>query len=302
MKNHKSLGYISIITYSCIVGFYFLFVKDILNYTSVTDILFFRFLVAFIPLLCIYPLMKSRCSFSREKIKILLTIGVFYPILFFEAQTLALKISSSIEVSIVQSTSPIFTLILSSIFLKEKTNRPQKYSILVYIVGVAIIIVAKILTANTDSLDFFGFIIAFCATISFSIYNVLSRNYKDRFSFYELLLVIMGEALLIFAAISIIKNLTQGTLITMFQPFKEKDFILSLFYIAIPSTLLSGLFLNYALSQIEASKVSVFSNLGNVIQIFAGIIFLKEAISLPYIAGSFLIILGIIGVNLLGDK
>jgi drug/metabolite transporter (DMT)-like permease len=54
---------------------------------------------------------------------------------------------------------------------------------------------------------------------------------------------------------------------------------------------------NYILSKIEASKMSVFSNLGTVITIIAGAVFLKEKIYLYHIIGSILIVGGVLGAD-----
>jgi drug/metabolite transporter (DMT)-like permease len=67
------------------------------------------------------------------------------------------------------------------------------------------------------------------------------------------------------------------------------------------SSLVTSLLTNYILSKIEASKMSVFSNLGTVISIVAGVIFLKEEIFYYHIIGSILIVGGVIGTNFLDN-
>ena len=47
----------------------------------------------------------------------------------------------------------------------------------------------------------------------------------------------------------------------------------------------------------EAAKVSVFGNLRTVVTILAGVYFLKEPLFLYHVAGSLMIILGVIGTN-----
>jgi drug/metabolite transporter (DMT)-like permease len=54
---------------------------------------------------------------------------------------------------------------------------------------------------------------------------------------------------------------------------------------------------NYALSKIEASKMSVFANLSTVVSIAAGAMVLKEAVTVYHVVGSTLIIAGVIGTN-----
>lgn len=59
---------------------------------------------------------------------------------------------------------------------------------------------------------------------------------------------------------------------------------------------------NYILSKIEASKMSVFANLGTVITIVAGAVILKENIYYYHVIGSVLIVAGVLGTNFLDKK
>ncbi|MDU5950236.1 MAG: DMT family transporter, partial [Paenibacillus macerans] len=59
---------------------------------------------------------------------------------------------------------------------------------------------------------------------------------------------------------------------------------------------------NYALSKLEASRVSVFSNLSTVVSIAAGAMVLGEKVTVYHVIGSLLIIAGVTGANLLGAK
>lgn len=54
---------------------------------------------------------------------------------------------------------------------------------------------------------------------------------------------------------------------------------------------------NYALSQIQASKLSVFNNFSTLIAIFAGYFFLHEPIHFYHIIDVGIIIAGVIGTN-----
>lgn len=105
-----------------------------------------------------------------------------------------------------------------------------------------------------------------------------------------------------FNILSIGEGLIAGNLGSYFLPLKSPQFIISILYLGILSTLLTSTLTNYVLSKIEASKMSVFSNLGTVISIVAGVVFLKEEIFYYHIIGSVLIILGVLGANFLGKK
>ncbi|MDO5714298.1 MAG: DMT family transporter, partial [Tissierellia bacterium] len=299
MKQNRTLGYLAALGYASIIGFSFIFVKGIINHADVIDVLAIRFILSFIPLLIAYPFMKHQCTYTKERVLTLLKVGVFYPFIFFVAQTFALNLSSSIEVGAVQATAPIFTLILAGIFLKEKTNSLQKISVIICVSGVMYIMLMKFLK-NTAP-DFRGMAVAFIGTIGFSIYTVITKKIKKDYNNYEMLFVIVGESALVLTLISLIKNVSAGTLSNYVTPFTSKEFVIGIIYLAFLSTLMSGFLINFALSNIDASKMIVFNNLGTVIQILAGVIILKETLYPSHIIGSILIILGILGVNLLGQ-
>lgn len=80
------------------------------------------------------------------------------------------------------------------------------------------------------------------------------------------------------------------------------DFIISILYLGILSSLGTSYLSNYALSKIEASKMSVFSNFSTLITILAGIIFLQEPFHFYYFIGSVIIIIGVIGTNYFGYR
>lgn len=299
MEGKKLLGYLAALGYAAIIGFSFIFVKGILNYADVIDVLVFRFALAFIPLAILFPFKRKECNFTWKRVKILLFLGLFYPLIFFGMQTFALKISSSIEIGALQATAPVITLILAGIILKEKTNLLQKISVLICVGGVVYIVLLKFIK-NTAP-NFNGLLIASVSTIAFAFYTVLAKKYKKHYTNYEMLFVTLGAGFLYLIIISLVKNVANGTLSTMFNCWTNAEFATGLIYLSILSTLVSGFLINFALANIDASKMVVFNNLGTVIQILAGVIIIKEQLFPSHIIGSIMIILGLLGVNLLGQ-
>ena len=88
-----------------------------------------------------------------------------------------------------------------------------------------------------------------------------------------------------------------GSLQHLLALFSNLEFLLAVFYLGVLSSLVTSLLNNYLLANMEAAKVSVFGNLRTVFTIFAGVYFLKEPLFFYHVAGSFLIILGVIGAN-----
>lgn len=301
MSTKRILGYLAALGYAAIVGFSFIFVKDILTYADPVDLLMFRFGISFIPLIVAFPFVKKDCRFTKERVFTLMKLGVLYPLIFFGAQTVALSMASSIEIGAVQATAPVITLILAGFILKEKTNIMQKFSVLICVGGVMYIMLMKVIKGNSSAASMNGVLISIISTLSFAIYTVLAKKHKKNFTNYEILLVLIGDSFILLLITSIIKNMMNGTMSNLTAPFAHKEFIIGILYLSILSTLVSGYLINFALSNIDASKMVVFNNLGTVIQILAGVIILQETLYPSHIIGSIMIILGLLGVNLLGQ-
>ncbi len=87
-----------------------------------------------------------------------------------------------------------------------------------------------------------------------------------------------------------------------FQPLTDIRYIGALLYLGILSTMITTLLSSFALSRIEASKMSVFSNFSTLVSMAAGALFLNEQLRYYHIIGSLMIILGVLGTNFLGNK
>ncbi|MNX07304.1 EamA-like transporter family protein [compost metagenome] len=64
------------------------------------------------------------------------------------------------------------------------------------------------------------------------------------------------------------------------------------------SSLCTSLLSNYAISRIEASKMSVFNQLSTIVTIGAGAIILHETLAYYHFIGTVMILVGVIGVCL----
>ncbi|MEY8304435.1 DMT family transporter [Anaerosalibacter bizertensis] len=299
-RDKKGLAYISALLYALIIGFSFLFTKVVLSISNPIDILAYRFISSFIVISVLILFKTANVKYTKEKIKKILPLAILYPLLFFGFQTFGLLNASSSEAGIILASSPVFTMILASYFLKEKTNSYQKLSIIISVLGVVYIMIKK--GSSIDLANFKGIILLILSALSFSGYSVMVRKLARDFTNIELSYIMITISFIFFTGLSIIKHIIEGSIEQFFIPLSNINFVVSILYLGVLSTLGTSLLVNYALSKLEASKMSVFGNLGTVISIIAGVIFLKEEIFYYHIIGSILIIGGVIGTNFLGDE
>lgn len=291
----KLKAYIAAFIYALIVGFSFLFSKIAMMHSgTVLDFLAQRFFIAFVFIVGFILITGKKLDYKNKGIVKLIPLGIASPMLFTAMQAYGLKYSSSSEGGIILATIPIFTMILASYFLNEKTNIYQKLSILFSFGGVVFIMLSK---GNFELNNMKGIVYLLISSISFSVYSILSRKLAKQYTNTELTLVMMTISFIFFGGLVVGKAVMAKDLGLLVRPYLSKEFVISILYLGVLSTLCTSVLTNFALSKIEASKMVVFSNLGTVISIVAGAVFLQEDIYSYHIIGSVMIILGILGTN-----
>lgn len=297
--NNKSSAYIAALLYAVIVGLSFLFTKVSLSISNPIDILAYRFSASFMAISIPILFKVIPVNLTKERIKKVLPLAVLYPLCFFGFQTFGLQYATSSEAGIILASAPIFTMIMAAYFLNEKSNTYQKISIAISLVGVLYITFKK--GSTIDLANIRGMIFLLVSALSFAGYSILARKLTKDYTVIELSFIMVTISFIVFTLVALIKNISAGTVSQFLIPLANIKFIISILYLGVLSTLGTSLLTNYSLSKLEASKMIVFSNLGTVISIVAGVIFLKEKIYYYHIIGSLMIIGGVLGTNFL-DK
>ncbi|TWH47302.1 DMT family transporter [Sporomusa sp. KB1] len=291
-------AYFAALLYALIIGFSFMFVKIALTSASPMDTLAHRFTIAFLAASIPLVAKQVRLDINSKDFIAILPLATLYPALFFAFQAFGLVYTSSSEAGIIQASVPIFTLVLAAHFLKEHSTKWQKLSTLLSVAGVVYIFVMKGFVpelANTK-----GIILILLSTLSAACYNVLARNLTRQYSLTVLTYIMAMLGMITFNGIAIIQHVTAHTLAYYFAPFTNRNFFVSTLYLGVLSSLGTSFLSNYALSKMEASKMSVFNNLATLITIFAGVVFLHEKLEYFHVIGAAIIIIGVVGTNFLG--
>ena len=298
-SDSKKLVYAAAVLYALITGLSFLFTKIALFIAEPLDILAHRFTAAFISMLILVTFRVVKLNYNMKKIKKILPLALLYPMAFFALQTFGLQYATSSEAGILSASTPILTLLLATFLLNEKTNSWQKISIVVSVAGVIYITLMKGSSFEISGIK--GITLLLLSTLSISGYHVMARMLAKDLPKIEISFIMSLGGFIFFNIIAISKHLINGNINAFLLPLKNVQFVLAIIYLGILSFLVTSLSINYILSKIEASKMSVFSNLGTVISIIAGVIFLKEEIFYYHIIGSIFIVGGVLGTNFL-DK
>ncbi|MFE8702451.1 DMT family transporter [Cytobacillus sp. FJAT-54145] len=271
-------------------GVSFVSTKAVLGKLDPYTLLVLRFGIGALFLFTLLLMKRYRLSISLKYLPHIIVLGILGVFVHQILQATALLMIDASSTGWLVSLSPIFTVILSMIFLHERMTFARAIGMILAIVGVVLITTAR----SGQSLQFtfnLGFILMIISTLNWAIYSILLKRLQIP---YPALVVTFYMSLIGFTLITpfIIRN--KGWLSLNLLTYSEWAHLLFL------GVFVSGIAYWYwgkSLEVLEASKVSMFLYLEPLTTLLAAITLLHEQVFVKSIAGGIIIILGVIIVN-----
>lgn len=299
LVNKKSLiGMLYALLANIIFGFCFIFSKTALKYADPLVISSIRFTIAFLVFNLLLLTKRFSLSFKGKPKLNLIIMGLAQPFLYFIFELYGLSLISSALSGVIIALVPVGVMILSTIFLKEIPTPLQIVCTLISIVGISVM---SIISNDGSKNHLLGKILVFGAVICASVFNILSRNESKRYTAFEKTYVMTLVGFIGFNLISLIKF--KGSYISLsVSALKHSDFVFSILYLAIISSILAFFLYNYSTSKISVVQTASFSNIVTVVTVLAGVVILKEPFTLLQFILCAVIVLGVWGVNVFTPK
>lgn len=293
-KNKTKTGILCALFANVIFGFSFLFSKTALSVSEPLVILAARFTVAFLFLNILWALGVFKVNFkSLFKSPTLWLMGLAQPFLYFIFELYGLSLVSSAVSGVIIALVPVAVMLYSNLGLKEKATPLQWVFTLISIIGISAI---SISSNNGEKTYTLGILLLLGAVICAAAFNLLSRKQSSAYSPFERTYIMFFIGFVGFNTTAII-SLKQDYFTVLKQSFCQNEFIVSIVYLAIISSVSAFLLYNFATSNISAVMAASFSNIIPIVTVLAGIFILKEDLKVLDLCFCTLIILGVWGVN-----
>ncbi len=298
MLKNKTVGIICALLANLIFGFSFIFSKTALQVSHPLIILSVRFTVAFLTLNLLLLTGKFKINLKGKPKAKLILMSIAQPLLYFILELYGLSLVSSALSGVIIALVPVAVMLLAAIFLREKSTILQK---LCTILSIAAISVISIISNNGEKNYFLGVILLVLAVLSAAIFNILSRSESKKFTAFERTYIMFLSGAFGFNLITVCA--LKGQYFTqIFTAFQSVNFIISIVYLAVISSVLAFLLYNFSTSKIPAIQSSSFSNIITVVTVVAGVLILKETFNIWQFLLCGIIILGVFGVNAFTPK
>jgi drug/metabolite transporter (DMT)-like permease len=250
------------------------------------DIFFVRFIIANSCLLCLSHKRLFANSIADELT--LAGLGIMGGSLYFLTENMALLHSTSSNVSILVSTTPLVTAMLLAIFYKsERLSSRQICGSVLAFIGVVLVVLNGQLVLHLNPL---GDALALGASFTWGFYSLFMRRIMGRYSadfitrkvfFYGLVTIMPYFALVHPLDIDL---LTSGSM-TIWG---------NLLFLGFVASTGGYLLWNWVMRKLGAVKSTNFIYLQSLVSMVAGHVILGERITIMAIAGAVILIIGMI--------
>ena len=252
-----------------------------------TDPFTFAFLRFFFASLFLLPFTLHKLKINRHDAITFFVLAFFGFFIHIALLLFGLKISSSINSPIIASSAPVFLILGSYFFLKEKISQKVLMGTIISLAGVSIIILRPLFDHGMDG-TILGNSLFLLSTISFVIYTILLKGHSFRHSATTVTFYLFAFATLIFLPFFLWETNTHN----IFQMIDTRALIGILFG-AIFTSSLGYVFFNFAIRVIKASETGVYLYIDPLITILIAVPLLGEHVTRSFVAGSILVFFGI---------
>ena len=243
---------------TCVIyGFSFMASRIALGHTSAEMMLAIRFTVSMLVMAFLVVTGIFHIDLRGKPVGSFLLMGLCQPVIYFIGETSGIQYTNSSFAGIIIATIPVFTVILSAIFLHEKITLRTFAWIMCSVAGAFIISISQ---TSSGAVQFKG------------------------------IMLLMGFAY--FTAQAAVRHGSEFVPLFI-DGITDRYVLIPILYLSMLSSVVAFLLQNYSVTYLSLAKATVFENIIPVISVAAGVIFLGEPFSLIQLAGIVLILLGV---------
>lgn len=283
MNGSKSSGYIYIIFAVSAWGSLYVAGKIVLDYLPVTVLLSLRYIIGLSALLFVSRRIKMDKILKEDRKYIFLIGGIAY-YLAVSLQLLGNYLSEASLSSLLNSINPILTVLFAALLLKEALTARKLASVALTILGAIIII------GGVSRGDLLGVAVNLGSVIAWSYGSIIMRKACTKYDALSVTIYSMAFGLLLALPTSMAE-----LYVTKFSftgiPLSVIFLVLFIGIVCTAAALYSW---NKGLSIIDAGTSSLFLPLQPVVSSVLGIFILGETLTINFILGSSLVLMGIL--------
>jgi drug/metabolite transporter (DMT)-like permease len=243
-------------------------------------------LIIFLPFA--WPHLKKEHAQLKKNWHILILMSITGIAGFNSLLYLALHYTTSINASLVNTSTPIVIYILSFFILREQLNRNQMIGTVLSLAGLFFILSKGSLAVLVNFSFNFGDFIVLAAVVCWSIYSILIKRYTGILPGYSTFLVCIAVGILVLLPFAFYE-----TFILNIPIVWSNSSVFTILYTGVFASIVAFISWNTAVVRVGANKAGIFLNLIPVFAVIFAVLFIGEKIMWFQLAGGLSVIAGV---------
>ncbi len=288
MKKKAAIAVLYAALGNIIWGFSFLFTKTGLAVAPNPNVMLaHRFILSTlfmgIPLL----LGKEKISFKGKNWKPVVLLLLMQSC-YFLFETYGILYTNATIAGLVLAVVPVVTIGTGALFLREYPTRRQALFCILPVAGVIIMTVSgKELGVVTP----LGIIFLLLTMLVSAAFKTANRRAAQEFSSFERTFLVLVNSAVVFSLVGM--GSVEWNVAAFAAPLLQGKYLFSVLCLSLLCSIVANLLVNYASGHMSVFKLSSFGSLSTLCSMVAGVLFLREPVSISLLLGAVLILVGI---------
>ena len=286
--NKYRLALLAALIGNAIWGFSFLFTRRALQVMPLPSVLLsMRFTLAFAIMSVMLALGKASFRLKGKKIGSLLFLGIVEPLCFL-LETYGILYTNATVAGVVMAVSPIASIVMAAIFLREIPTRGQMLFCLLPVAGVILITVAG---SDLGVVTTIGMLLLLGNCLMGGAYRTANRKSAETFTPFERTYAVVTVSAVSFFIMAMLQ--LKGDMSAYLAPLAEPSYLASLLVLSVFCSVVAYLLVNYGSGRMSVAKMATCGAVSTVCSTFAGVVLLHEPVSALMLLGAALIVVGV---------
>ncbi len=289
LSSKRSFAYALLLLNTILWGLSPPIIKVALNFVSINQFLLGRYLLASLIFLPIYLLTQQKTYFVIRNLKLVILLALLGTPLTLIPLYEGIKLTSSIESSILTATGPLLIIIGGRIFLQEKITQNEKIGLVIALIGTLLLTLGPLVSDGVGfKISLLGNLLILGSNLIWTAFLLLVKKLKVDAS--QISLVSYLTAIPVFALLLFFEkpNILNSSFI-----IPNSSAVLGIAYMAIAGSIIAFWAYTKGQEYVEASEAAVFTYLQPLITFPLAYFWLHESISSVGLAACLLIAAGV---------
>jgi len=207
---------------------------------------------------------------------------------YFLFETYGILYTNATIAGLVLAVVPVVTIGTGALFLKEYPTRRQALFCILPVAGVIIMTVSG---KELGVVTLQGIIFLLLTMLVSAVFKTANRKAAQEFSAFERTFLVLANSAVVFSLVGM--GSVEWNAAAFVAPLLQGKYLFSILCLSLLCSIVANLLVNYASGHMSVFKVSSFGSLSTLCSMVAGVVFLREPVSISLLLGAILILVGI---------